>query len=268
MSQRREKKSSKSRKSKKSHKKYGHKKKRDSCCSSQSSEKDYEIYSESYDSYIIDVAAECDTSITSLSSSSSSSYEDLCCTGPVCCPEDNCKPCRKKKRHCSSSSSEGYCDVDKTRKRCRKCRKSRCGCDKYSSSSSSSHEGPRCNKKAEFNVSETSKRHHICPWRIDGDVWKVSNDGQYTVGGIIKIAEGTKLVFHINPDSQGYGHQEFYLTEDCIGGGGFPEHDLTDRVSSGVVKYKVGRNSPRKFYYQSTGGEMRGGMIVVKDGGY
>lgn len=256
--------------------------KKESCCNSLSSEKDYEIYSESYDSYIIDVAAECDTSITSLSSSSSSSFEDLCCTGPVCCPEE-CKPCKKKKpckkpckkrkkkckpkkkRFCSSSSSssKGYYDVDKTKKKCRKCRKSRCRCDKYSSSSSSSHEEQRCHQRAKFCVTETDKRFHTCSWRIDGPVWKISSGGKHTVGGTIKVTEGTELVFRIEPDSDGYGHQEFYLTEDCLGGGKFPEFDLTDRVACGVVKYNVDCDSPRKLYYQSTGGELRGGMITV-----
>lgn len=287
-------------------------KRRDSCCSSSHSEKHYEVNDSSFSSCELNVAGECDTSITSLTSSSSESFKDLCCTGPVCCPEDKCKKkckkprkrkckkCKKvkcccekysssssscekpRKRKCkkcekvkcccekhsssSSCSDDYYCEVDKTKKKCRKCKKKRCCCE--GSSSSSSEDCKR--DKMVLHVTETRKEHHTCPWRINGPVWKLTNyhngKKRTTVGGTVEVERGTKLIFKIRPkeEKHEYGKQEFYLTEDCLGGGDYPQHDLCDRVSYGVIKYHVDHNSPRKFYYQSTGGELRGGMIYVR----
>ena len=206
----------------------------------------------------------CDSSIppsfSSLSSDIckdvSSGCEDIHRTCSVsCASESTSDDCERKKKKINAAGKRKRrkpCDsepqrLDSETLKCRKCRKKRCS----------------CKKKRKYIINLRSKRDH--PWECDiegrnAEVWSVNG----SKGGTIHFKRGRTYHLYINQDKgEDLGLAEFYFS---IGPMGSRSCILPGvRTCKGVVKITIDDEYPSKFFYQSSSGLCRGGIVQVHD---
>jgi len=121
-----------------------------------------------------------------------------------------------------------------------------------------------------FEITLVDRKAHPQGARIpEGEkVWAVNGHA----GPRLNLKRGTTAFFNIKQEiEQGKTPQTFYFTTDVMGPD--PQYPVgestklpgTTSAVNGMISLKLDASIPSTFYYQSTAGPFRGGMIVVYD---